>query len=273
MSKNGVVLDMALATGTLLGVGNTAEVFALSDTQAAWIPYDWADFARLSRTATQLTLAGFDVALGTVWHEDTQRSCAIYPRAVHPELAGLSLAEAPPLDPQAAVEYVQTCVAAFERVGLSFVHYEPKHILHHNGGYLLTGLAHAVNAAAPPLPTVRNWGPYSCVGDSPLCFFASGALTQPAVTTLVSLHAAAACCSLIATGSCTDVVAAAAFSSTAAQIKLSLSDPDDDPASTDSALAKIVALPTHSRPPPHVVAAALNTLALKRTRCCACFNI
>lgn len=258
---------MALATAELLGVGNTAEVFAVTDTEAAWLPYDWGDFARLTSTASQLVAAGFDIKIGAAWHEGVLRSCALFPRATGP-----SLAELAPTDDRPVIELVRHWMAEFSRVGLSFVHFEPKHILRYDDTYLLTGLPHAYDTNNPPQTVVRNWGPFSPIGDQPLCFWPSGMLMQPAVTALLSAYAASACCSLIANRQATDIVAASVFSSTAAQIKLSLTDPPNDPASVQLALDKIVSLPTHELPPPHITNAALKALALD-TGCCHCFNI
>ena len=255
---------MALATEILLGVGNTAEVFAVSETEAAWLPYDWADFARFTVTLPQLSAAGFDVKVGAVWHEDVLRSCAFYPRAT-----GSSLAEDPPDNPQRAIDFVQGRASALARVGLSFVHYEPKHILRYNDSYMLTGLSHAYFADRPPNPHVRDWGPFSPIGDSPLCFWSSSTIDQPVVTRFLCLHALSVCCSLIADNNSNDIVASAAYSSTAAQIKLSLSDPVDSPESVAAVIKAIAALPTHNRAPDHTVNKALAALTLD-ARCCLC---
>lgn len=258
---------MALATDVLLGVGNTAEVYAVSATEAAWLPYDWADFARFTVTLSQLNLAGFKVRIGAVWHEDLLRSCAFYPRAT-----GASLAEEAPVDPQGAIEFVQGSAAAMTRVGLSFVHYEPKHILRYNDTYMLTGLSHAYDSARPPNPHVREWGPFSPIGDSPLCFWSSSTLEQPDVTRFLCMHALSVCCSLLADRKSTDITATAAYSSTAAQIKLSLTDPNDDPDSVAAVIKAISAMPKHGRAPQHVIDKGLAALRLN-ARCCPCFGI
>ena len=258
---------MALATEELLGVGNTAEVFAVSESEVAWLPYDWGDFARLTSTASQLSAAGFAIKPGAVWHDGVLRSCALYPRATGNSLADMAVVDTGPV-----IEQLRIWIAEFARVGLSFVHYEPKHILRHNSGYMLTGLSHAYATARPPEPTVRNWGPFSPVGDSPLCFWSSPALMDPAVTLCLSLHAAAVCSTLIIERTSTDVVASSVCSSTASQITLSMTDPANDPSSVHAALSKILERPLHETVPPHIISAALSALSLQKG-CCSCLYI
>ena len=208
-----------METSVILGVGSSAEVHGVLDEAdaAVWVPYDAADVARFRVVGSQLRAAGHAVRATHVTHENEVVECVRYMRGES------SVEDATDDEIPTIVRQLGEWVAGFRRVGLAFYHFSPKHILRApGGGYILTGLAHAFCANAPPSPTIHDFGPYSLVGDSPLSFFSSGALEHAGVVELLMDHCVGVCTVLLVEKIATDIVACATYSSTAAQLRLTL---------------------------------------------------
>ena len=242
---------MLCQTTVLLGVGNTGEVYGVLNCGdvVAWIPYDDANVVRFKAVSKLLLRAGHQAALSYVSHDDAVRMCVLYPR-------GESCVEdAEPEEVPQILTQIGQWVAGFSSVGLAFYHFSPKHILRApSGGYILTGLSHAFEVRAPPSPVLHDFGPYSLVGDTPLVFFSSGALRHAGVVELLMLHAVGVCTVLLVDGIASNIVACAQYSSTAAQIRLSLATDMTDP------------LRSHCKAPETVLSNIKKLLP--RERCC-----
>jgi hypothetical protein len=240
-------------TCLILGVGNTAEVHSVygNEDLAVWLPYDDADLARFKAVAPRLRSAGHAARAGYVVHEECVRSCLFYPRCES------TVENADDDETAAIVAQLEEWVAGFRREGLGFYHFAPKHILRSGGGgYVLTGLAHAFLAEHPPPPEVHNFGPFSLVGDSPLMFFSSGTLSQRGVVSLLMEHCVGVCIAMIVGKFADDIVACSTYSSTAAQIRLTVAGDDVVP---------VMLQHCHARTP---AAAQLAILFKRRRGCC-----
>ena len=150
---------------------------------------------------------------------------------------------------------------------LCTLHICPKHIMRHpTRGFVLTGLGHVFDTMSPPPALLQDFGPFCALGDTPLCFFSSGALAHPAVFTMLMAHAAAVCCTLLVENKSCDIVATAEYSSTAAQIKLSTVD-HDNPRTVAACITQICAKPTRRPITTTVLSDALKRLTPKRCSC------
>jgi hypothetical protein len=196
-------------------------VYAVNDTEVAWVAHEADDYVQYMSVERQLRSAGHASRPALLELEQGTVGCVVYPRGG----TNLEQQDATDEENQAIQQLLHEWVASFERAGVCFFNFHPKHILRaHGGGFLLTGLHGAFPMQSPPSPMLLNFGPFSPVGETPMCFFTVDALTKRGTLRFCMHHARAVCATLIDEQKGMDVMATADFASTAIQIRLSLAN-------------------------------------------------
>lgn len=205
--------------GSLLGAGASGSVYAADGNEVAWVAHDADDYVQYITVERQLHSTGHTSQSALLALENGTVACVLYPRGG----TNLEQQDATDEESRAIQLLLREWVASFERAGVCFLNFHPKHIVRaHGGGFLLTGLHSAFAMQSPPSPMLLNFGPFSPVGDTPMCFFSADALVKRDTLRFCMHHARAVCETLVSEQKGTDIMATADFASTAIQIRLSL---------------------------------------------------
>ena len=172
----------------LLGSGMSGQTWKTTDNRAAWISAGIGDnlkeFKLQEKTLNRL---GHTAKSGYVHHEGFCRECIFYPLCKSSVIFART--------PSAHVKsIINTWLMSFIQNKIGFLKIEPKHVMvTENDEIILTGLSAVFSLSNPPNPLDMDYGPYSPIGDNPLCFFSSNCVKDKRTLSFVMWHVSKIC--------------------------------------------------------------------------------